>query len=99
MSDIASHSHLNQEIVAMEALQEKVNSIWSLRFARLIKDKAAITGALILLTLIVISYLSPLLTYIVGLDGSTTDLLKRFDIIVTMSNGSIEKIEHNNKTS
>ena len=27
------------------------------------------------------------------------DLLKRFDIIVTMSNGSIEKIEHNNKTS
>ena len=79
MSEIASHSHSNQEIVAMEAIEEKVNSIWSLRFARLIKDKAAIIGALTLLILIVISYLSPLLTYIVGLDGSTTDLLKRFD--------------------
>ena len=79
MSDIASHSHSNQEIVAIEAIEEKVNSIWSLRFARLIRDKAAIIGALTLLILIVISYLSPLLTYIVGLDGSTTDLLKRFD--------------------
>ena len=79
MSEIASHSHSNQKIVAMEAIEEKVNSIWSLRFARLIKDKAAIIGALTLLILIVISYLSPLLTYIVGLDGSTTDLLKRFD--------------------
>ena len=79
MSDIASHSHSNQEIVAIEAIEEKVNSIWSLRFARLIRDKAAIIGALTLLILIVISYLSPLLTYVVGLDGSTTDLLKRFD--------------------
>ena len=79
MSEIASHSHSNQKIVAMEAIEEKVNSIWSLRFARLIKDKAAIIGALTLLILIVISYLSPLLTYIVGIDGSTTDLLKRFD--------------------
>ena len=79
MSEIASHSHSNQKIVAMEAIEEKVNSIWSLRFARLIRDKAAIIGALTLLILIVISYLSPLLTYIVGLDGSTTDLLKRFD--------------------
>lgn len=79
MSEIASHSHSNQKIVAMEAIEEKVNSIWSLRFARLIKDKAAIIGALTLLILIVISYLSPLLTYVVGLDGSTTDLLKRFD--------------------
>ena len=79
MSEIASHSHSNQKIVAMEAIEEKVNSIWSLRFARLIRDKAAIIGALTLLILIVISYLSPLLTYVVGLDGSTTDLLKRFD--------------------
>jgi peptide/nickel transport system permease protein len=79
MRQIATHTQSTQEIRLMDPIQEKVNSIWSLRFARLKKDKAAIVGAFVLLFLVLLSYLSPLLTFLTGLDGSTTDLLKRFD--------------------
>lgn len=79
MSGIATQPQKNSELLLTDASHEKVTSIWSLRLARLKKDKAATVGALILLTLFVVSYLSPLLTSLVGLDGSTTDLLKRFD--------------------
>ena len=56
MTNIASHTPSQNELAALEAMQEKVNSIWSLRISRLLKDKAAIMGALILFTLLFISY-------------------------------------------
>mgnify|MGYP006276820121 CR=1 FL=1 len=54
-------------------------SIWRLRAARLRRDRAAVAAGAVLLVLLVLCFAVPPLAAALGVDGTTTDLLKRFD--------------------
>lgn len=54
-------------------------SIWRLRAQRLRQDRMALLGGVVLLVLLVACFSAPLLQRLLGVDGTTTDLLKRFD--------------------
>ena len=65
--------------MAVEASAPAATSIWRLRARRLRQDQAAMAGGLLLLALMVACLSAPLLEAALGVDGATTDLLKRFD--------------------
>jgi peptide/nickel transport system permease protein len=54
-------------------------SIWRLRWLRLQQDRAALWGGGTLLLLFLLCFSADLLAQWLGVDGSSTDLLKRFD--------------------
>jgi len=54
-------------------------SIWRLRWRRLRQDRAALLGGGILALLFVLCYSADPLARLLGVDGTGTDLLKRFD--------------------
>jgi peptide/nickel transport system permease protein len=66
-------------VSAPESVDPGAVSIWRLRGRRLRQDRAAVIGGSVLGLLLLLCFSAPLLELLLGIDGTATDLLSRFD--------------------
>ncbi|MBC7619187.1 MAG: ABC transporter permease [Candidatus Saccharibacteria bacterium] len=65
-------------VAAVAVLADKPQSVWQLRWRRLLSNRAAILGAAVLILLVLFAAGAPIYEKLMGVDVNDTDLLNRF---------------------